>query len=207
VKTRLIGPLTGEEASDLHRALVRDAWAVLQRPSRNPVFVYTDAEHPEWEELAGRAGWRLQSGGDLGERMFRCFRELQAAGFGPTLIVGSDTAGLTARHVAPWVRLLRDADAVLGPAGDGGYWSVGCRSPDSRMFDGVHWSSTDTLQHTLDAFRRLGWKTAYLEAAVDVDTPGDLERLAGVAGLGPHTRRWLKSRSYTDSRNSMNRRA
>lgn len=182
VKTRLLGPLSAEEACDLHRALVIDAWEALG----GECFLYTDQEHEEWRRLAGER-LRLQRGADLGERMLRCFEEMAAAGFGPLLIVGSDTAGLTPELLGSW----RDREAVLGPAEDGGYWAVGCRAPHPGMFEGVEWSSPETLVQTVAAMERCGMVASFLDTCYDVDTPEDLARLQAEPRVGPRVRAWL----------------
>ena len=189
VKTRLIGSLGAGEACDLHRALVADTWNVLGA-LEGERFLYTDQDHKEWRELAGPR-LRLQQGADLGERLWRCFSELQAAGFGPLLIVGSDTVGLTPELVSPWTKLLEGTGAVLGPAEDGGYWAIGCRAPDRRMLDGVEWSCSHTLAQTVAAMERCGMVVLFLDPGYDVDTPEDLARLETEPRLGVRVRAWL----------------
>src|SRR5947209_1753254 len=96
VKTRLIGRLTPEQACELHRALVLDAWDMLSALRGDAeVFLYTDQQHSEWRALAGSC-LRIQTGADLGARMLHCFLEMESAGFSPLLIVGSDSPTLTA---------------------------------------------------------------------------------------------------------------
>jgi rSAM/selenodomain-associated transferase 1 len=182
VKTRLIGPLSAEEACDLHRALVIDAWEILAGER----FLYADQQHEEWRRLAGER-LRVQRGADLGERMLRCFEEMAAAGFGPLLIVGSDTVGLTPDLLDSWM----DREAALGPAEDGGYWAVGCQTPHPRMFEGVTWSSPETLVQTVAAMQRCGMAVSLLDTCYDVDTPEDLARLEAEPHAGPQVRSWL----------------
>jgi uncharacterized protein len=86
-----------------------------------------------------------QGAGDLGVRMHRA---LAVCGPGPVVLVGSDIPGLTAAHIAAAFRMLGRHDVVFGPAGDGGFWLVGCRHrpPD---FGTVRWSSRHALSDTL----------------------------------------------------------
>ncbi len=185
VKTRLIGPLTAAGACELHQALVVDAWEVLG----GECFLYTDQDHEAWRRLAGER-LRLQRGADLGERMLRCFEEMAAAGFGPLLIVGSDTVGLTWESLGSW----KDCGAALGPAEDGGYWAVGCQAPHPGMFAGVEWSSGETLVQTVAAMERCGMVVSFLDTCYDADTPEDLARLEAEPRVGPRVRAWLEGR-------------
>lgn len=182
MKTRLIGPLSAEAACELHQALAIDAWEAL----RGDCFLYTDQDHEAWRKLAGERR-RLQRGADLGERMLRCFEEMAAAGFGPLLIVGSDTVGLTPERLGSWT----DREATLGPAEDGGYWAVGCQTPHPRMFEGVKWSSPETLVQTVAAMQRCGMAASFLDRCYDVDTPEDLARLEAEPHVGRQVRSWL----------------
>ena len=45
-----------------------------------------------------------------------------------------DTPQLTAELLADGLAALADHDAVLGPALDGGYWSIGLRVADAAAF-------------------------------------------------------------------------
>ena len=125
--------------------------------------------------------------------MLRCFVEMNAAGFDPLLIVGSDSPALTASTIAPWTGLLARSRSVVGPAEDGGYYAIGCHVPHPRMFEGVEWSGPRTLAQTVVALERCDMPVAYLPPHYDVDTPADLSRLALDPNLGPRSRQWLES--------------
>ncbi len=191
VKTRLIGSLSAEEVADLYRAFVLDVWEMLSVLAREAkLFLYADREHQEWHALAG-GSTRLQKGADLGERMLRCFEEMQAAGHRPLLILGSDSPALAPETIAPWVELLGRHPSLLGPAEDGGYYAIGCRAPHPRMFERVEWSGPHTLAQTAAALEHCGLPPGYLPLHYDVDAPLDLERLRREVSLGQHTSRWL----------------
>jgi rSAM/selenodomain-associated transferase 1 len=121
----------------------------------------------------GRAIARIGQGpGDLGARMGRVLRHLPR---GPVVIVGSDIPDIDAAAVRGAFRALQSADAVFGPAGDGGYWLVGLRRrPRPRghlpgtLFRNVRWSSEHALSDTLAGLpRRL--RIAHLHRLEDVD--------------------------------------
>ncbi len=115
-----------------------------------------------------------QGHGDLGDRMARVFRAFA----GPVLIVGADIPGLTRAHIAAGFAGLGSHDAVLGPAGDGGYWAIGLkrgRPLPPRLFAGVRWSTAHAMQDTLAT---LHGRVAYLPMLHDVDTAADLKRLS-----------------------------
>ena len=94
-------------------------------------------------------GTRIAQGsGDLGARMARVFASFPDD---TLLVVGADIPAMTRAHVERAFTLAERHGAVLGPAGDGGYWCVGLaggfRPPD--IFAGVRWSSEHALADTL----------------------------------------------------------
>ena len=109
-----------------------------------------------------------QGVGDLGARMGNAMTGLPP---GRAVIIGTDIPGITGAHIAKAFRALGHADAVLGPANDGGYWLVGCRRrprfPD--MFRDVRWSPEHALADTLENLKRDNCKVSLLETLEDVD--------------------------------------
>jgi hypothetical protein len=190
VKTRLSPPLSLRQAADFHRACVWDCWERVASLAASPYF-YSDAPWGTPPPPAAPGQLRLQRGDDLGERMLNCFQELREQGHSGVLIVGSDSPSLPAAYLTEGLEALRKVDAVLGPADDGGYYAIGCREPDPRMFTGVSWSSPETMEETGKSLRALGWNVHELPPWYDVDTPDDLRRLAGEASLPPRVSGWL----------------
>lgn len=113
-----------------------------------------------------------QAGGDLGARMAAVF---ETAPPGPVVIIGADAPGMRARMIRKAFFALRGADAVFGPAADGGYWLIGLarrrRAPE--LFSGVRWSSEHALADTA-ASMPVNFRIEYLETLRDVDQPADL---------------------------------
>jgi uncharacterized protein len=119
-------------------------------------------------------GWILhaQAGGDLGERMHAA---LASVGTGPAVLVGSDIPDIRPRHIRAAFRALGQADVVLGPAADGGYWLIGVRGRRAPpRFGPVRWSSEHALADTIAGFSP-GTKVILLETLQDVDEASDLE--------------------------------
>ncbi len=112
--------------------------------------------------------------GDLGGRMQNLFDRLPP---GPVVIVGSDIPSIRPTHIAEAFRLLAGADAVLGPAPDGGYWLVGLKRTPRMLapFAGVRWSGPHALADTLANLE--GRRVALAARLSDVDAGEDLQRL------------------------------
>ena len=94
-----------------------------------------------------------------------------ARGAERVVLVGSDSPSLPAAYLDEGLALLREKEVVLGPSMDGGYYLVGRRKGESRIFQDVNWSTGMVLGQTL---ARLGTQTlGLLPPWYDVDTPAE----------------------------------
>jgi len=155
----------------------RHQTARLLRRVQDPRWRLLLAVAPDREGLQSRV-WpqtliRLPQGrGDLGDRMTRALKRESP---GPVCIIGADIPGITRAHIAQAFAALGTADAVFGPAPDGGYWLIGMkrlRALPPSLFENVRWSSAHALDDTVKTLP--GHRIAYLEALRDVDTADDL---------------------------------
>ncbi len=134
---------------------------------------------PVLEALAARLGWAVepQAAGDLGRRM----RQALADGLrhGPTVLLGADSPDLPGRRIRQALEALTAHDAVLGPAGDGGYYLVGARCDLADLFPAeVVWGGPQVLAVTLASLARRQASVHLLEPWRDVDDADDLAALA-----------------------------
>lgn len=114
-----------------------------------------------------------QGHGDIGQRMHRAFCKFP---HGRVVIIGSDIPDANAADVAGAFRALGAADAVFGPAADGGYWLVGLppRRP-ACPFANVRWSTEHALADTLRNFAHR--RTTLLRTLHDVDEAADFSNV------------------------------
>ncbi len=203
VKTRLCPPLSPEEAAALHRAFLLDTIERIRMVAGVvPALAYAPADaRALFETLA--PGFLLvpQRGADLGERMADTIRQLRERGFEAVLLLGADTPSLPAAFLRQAVDAVAspEADLVLGPSEDGGYYLIGLRGRHPELFDGVPWITPEVFAETVRRAEAQGLRTVRLPAWFDVDTPADLARLetslAATPGPQPrHTRRFFAAR-------------
>jgi rSAM/selenodomain-associated transferase 1 len=187
VKTRLVPPLTHEQASALSRCFVRDVATSIAAAARSgsPPIRGVAVYLPRGEErsfeglLPGDFLLLPQRGADLGERLFQAATDLLAAGFHSVCLVNSDSPTL------PSSLLLEAAVAlaapgervVIGPASDGGYYLIGLKRAHRRLFEDVSWSSPAVLGQTLDRARELSLEVHLLPEWYDVDDAHSLRLL------------------------------
>lgn len=177
VKRRLARGIGAVAALRFHRAQLAQ---MARGPGRDRRWRTLLALAPDAAPAARLPGWlaRLfpehgrQGRGDLGQRLARC----TARHPGRVVVVGSDIPGITVADIAAAFRALGRADAVFGPAEDGGFWLAGLapRRP-ARPFGAVRWQSEHALADTLANFA--GRRIALLRTLRDIDTAEDLRAL------------------------------
>ena len=184
VKTRLVPPLTAEEALALHDRLSRHALRTMlavQATGDARCQVRTDAAftHAANEWLGGGFASRYQGEGDLGDRIRVAFGDGFSAGMKKVVVIGSDCPRITSDLLRDVLRRLDGVDVVLGPATDGGYYLVGLRRETAkksvpRLFSNIPWSTAEVLERTIEIAEKHGLSYVLLEPLPDVDRPEDV---------------------------------
>ena len=171
-KTRLCPPCTPDQAAALACAALQDTLDVVDAVDAARKILILDGAAERWQRL----GWEIipQRGEGLAERLSNAFADVDQ----PALLVGMDTPQLTPALLRDGQRALEDHDAVLGPAFDGGYWSVGLRRGHHQAFVGVPMSSDRTLDCQSERFSGLGLRTHRQMRLRDVDTIADARVVA-----------------------------
>jgi len=180
-KTRLCPPCTPQEAARLADAALRDTLAAVAATPGVRRLLVLDGEPGAWMPR----GFEVvpQRGEGLDERLGAAFED---AG-GPAVLIGMDTPQVIPDRLLEAVSTLLTpgVDAVLGPAPDGGYWAVGLRDPDPRVFLGVPMSSPATASAQRRRLRALGLVTVELAELRDVD---EIDDAVAVAAEAPASR-------------------
>lgn len=179
-KTRLIPRFGPVGSAALATAALADTFDAVRACRADRVVVSFDGDPtgvvpPDFEVFPQREG-------DLADRLTGAWAD---AG-GPGLQIGMDTPQVSAADLDVALDAL-DApgtDAVLGLATDGGWWSIGFRTPHPEAFLGIPTSQSDTGALQRDRLRDLGLTTTDLVAKDDVDLPDDVARVAALAPNG-----------------------
>lgn len=193
-KTRLVPPLSADEAAALHEALLLDTVdACCEQASDVRLLCATARDADLLAGVVPGLPRVVQEGQGLGDAL-----RLGIAAHverGPTAIVSSDVPGLPDGALpAAFAALAEGADVVLGPAADGGYWLVAMREAHAAPFEDIPWSTPAVLAVTRERCVAARLRVAELGAWRDVDTPVDLELVTRDIDLyrAPRTRAVLE---------------
>jgi rSAM/selenodomain-associated transferase 1 len=179
VKTRLIPALGAQGAATLAERMLRHTVGEALAAELGTVeLCCSPAEDPYWLAWNDIAGLDLsdQGDGDLGARMARTTGRIIESGES-ALLIGTDCPALDRRHLHMVAKRLREADAVMVPAHDGGYVALAVRRYHPRIFEHIPWSTAAVAASTLGRLHGLGWAVTVMASEQDIDDPEDLSRL------------------------------
>ncbi len=175
VKTRIARTAGDEKALDIYLELTkitRENAEILRGPSRH-VF-YSDFINltDEWPNDVFQK--HVQTGEDLGERMFNAFSDVLKT-HENAVIIGSDCPTLTADILTMAFEKLETNDFVVGPSTDGGYYLLGFGQNNwsDFVFKNMDWSTETVLPTTLERILEQKKTVFLLPELTDVDEEKD----------------------------------
>jgi uncharacterized protein len=188
-KTRLVPPLTGEEAAAFNTVFLRDISANILTaaqsrpirpymaygpPGRDSVAFFRDALPPDVGLI--EAWWP-----DFGNCLYGAIDRLLAFGHGSAVVLNSDSPTLPTSLLVESAEVLSQPGdrAVLGPSTDGGYYLLGLKTRHRRLFEDIVWSTDQVAEQTLARAAEIGLRVHLLPAWYDVDDAQSLSVLYG----------------------------
>ena len=200
-KTRLTPPLSAEHAAELYENFLQDTLDLARAvPNVTRFIAYAPSGAEKYfTRLAPDYTLVPQIGNDLGERLDNALTRCLNDGFARAVIMDSDSPTLPARYIIDALDALNDADVVLGPCDDGGYYLIGIKQPQPRLLREIKMSTPNVLRDTLALAREENLRIALTEQWYDVDTTTELEHLreelrSSQNGTAPRTRRFMVNR-------------
>jgi len=176
-KTRLAATFGDTGAAELSQAFLDDTLELAAASGRPALIAFTPVEaRATFADRVPFAVLIAQPEGDLGERIragLDCALRYSRA----AVLIGSDTPHLPAGVLDDAFESLAEADVVVGPACDGGFYLLGLatESVPGGLFEDIQWSTAGVCQRLLQNVRKLGLAVRLLDEQVDIDDAGSLE--------------------------------
>ena len=180
VKTRLAAGIGEEQACEVHRMLVHSCLEATEGWDGSVEIRMTGGSADERSSWLGGATVRDQGGGDLGARLKRATAAAFEEGAERVVVIGTDCPELDDDLLREAFAGLGEAEVVLGPAADGGYYLIGLSRRADGMFESIPWGGPEVMERSLDRARELGLSVARLRVLRDIDTRRDLEEFPGI---------------------------
>jgi rSAM/selenodomain-associated transferase 1 len=184
-KTRLVPPLTEDEAAMLNTAFLRDAADTILSAAAFANISGWMAYAPAGSEaffrthLPPNIGLLETVAPTLGECLHQAAATLLCAGHDGVCLINSDSPTMPIGYlVAAATALAAPGDRiVLGPSTDGGYYLIGMKRPHLGIFQDIAWSTDQVLSQTLARAAALDLTVVHLPAWYDVDNAETLQLL------------------------------
>jgi len=193
-KTRLVPPLTYDQAADLNTAFLQDvadnlmlaSLVVAGRGANGRAAIVGYAAYGPLGSADFFRGILPQSIAlieawlpNFGDCLFHTIREILARGHDGAVVLNADSPTLPSAFLVETAEVLaRPGDrAVLGPSSDGGYYLLGLKFAHRRMFEDITWSTERVAEQSLARAREVGLDVHMLPAWYDVDDIDGLRRL------------------------------
>jgi rSAM/selenodomain-associated transferase 1 len=211
VKTRLVPPLTQDEAAKANSSFLRDiadgiSAAIGETATERAtlgVGVYTPpGAEADYENILPEEFVLIPQRGDhFGDRLIFAAEDLFKVGFASVCLINSDSPTVPVESFSLAVKLLRlpGDRIVLGPCDDGGYYLIGLKSLHREVFEHIDWSTERVLEQTKRRAAEIGVEVTLLPVGYDVDDRATLRRLCGELlgensreDVARHTRKFLR---------------
>ena len=179
-KTRLTPPLSPQQAANLYECLLQDTLALARTlPDEvTRMVLYAPADEAFYfKRLAPDLELLAQRGPDLGARLDNALTDCLNHGFQQVIVMNSDGPTLPVAYLTEAFLLLQQADVVLGPSEDGGYYLIGLTRPQPHILREVQMSTPTVLEDTLALAEVDNLTVNLLPSWYDVDTIEDVWRL------------------------------
>jgi rSAM/selenodomain-associated transferase 1 len=199
-KTRLVPPLSPEQAAALSAAFLRDITENIFSAGKKifGCIAYAPAglEALFDGHIAAGTGLVLADGSPdmpagiegFGRCLYHAIDSLLAGGFCSAVVLNSDSPTLPTEFLRRTAAVLAQPGdrAVLGPADDGGYYLLGMKAAHAHLFTDIAWSTADVAAQTRARAREIGLELVELPDWYDVDDAASLTRLIDDLATGAH---------------------
>ena len=185
VKTRLAATIGDEKALKVFKKLLVNIHDKSLNVKADKLLFYSTFvdQNDIWENEVFSKFVQNQSP-DLGQRMLSAFEEARDLGYAKAIIVGSDIYDVSTEILQEGFELLEDAETVLGPSHDGGYYAIGfnfekIQSPKflHDVFLNKIWSHEHVTQEAIEVINSYWFTCNFLPVLSDIDTEKDLKKI------------------------------
>lgn len=175
VKSRLARSIGDEKALEVYLKLLEKTHNCAIEISVDKRVYYSDDldNNDLWENDLFQK--RIQFGKDLGERMYNAINTSFSDSYEKVCLIGTDIPHLRSDIIDEAFSKLNDADIVLGPSKDGGYYLIGMKAAHSKLFKNILWSTSQVLFQTQHNAEKLNLKVGLLQELNDIDTLEDID--------------------------------
>ena len=184
-KTRLIPPLSAEDAAHLNTAFLKDIIGNLRRARQlaeiAPYVAFgPTGTAPFFRECLPTNLPLIECWlPNFGDCLELAITTLLRRGHAAACVLNADSPSLPTRLLVQAAHALAQPvnEIVIGPSTDGGYYLLGMKRTHHRLFEDIDWSTSRVFEQTCERASELGLRVTVLDPWYDVDDAEGLHRL------------------------------
>lgn len=183
VKTRLAETVGHEIATDIYKNLCEitfEQCLLLQKNEAVDILLFCASDKDigkvnEWTNNNFIS--KSQSGDNLGVRLHNAFEHVFYEGYNKCVVIGTDAPEISANIIEQAFIALDNNDYVIGEAQDGGYYLLGMKEYNPKIFEEISWSTNTVYKRTTEIIYSLNKTVFNLPILIDIDREEDLLQL------------------------------
>ena len=149
VKNRLSKNIGLESSLQIYKRLLEHTASVAHE-SRIKTVLFQNELNPELKiTFKNVADYQIQEGRNLGEKMETAFRWAFSQKYENVILIGSDLWSLDKDTLIEAKKALEYNEVVIGPCYDGGYYLIGMKNFNNKIFKNISWSKKQVFKQTL----------------------------------------------------------
>jgi len=183
VKTRLAATIGNEIATHIYKNLCEitfEQCLLLQKNDDIDILLFCASDKDigkvnKWTDNSFIS--RSQRGNDLGERLHNAFEQVFCEGYNKCAVIGTDAPEISAYIIEQAFFALDNNDYVIGETEDGGYYLLGMKEYNPKIFEEISWSTNTVYKRTTEIIYSLNKTVFNLPILIDIDKEEDLLQL------------------------------
>ena len=173
VKIRLGKTIEMEKSKWVYIQLLHHTAKVTRKSKIDTILFENQASKELHSIFYHSKQYLIQEGINLGNKMEAAFRWAFKQDYKKVILIGSDLWTLNEETLFEADHALEQNDFVIGPSYDGGYFLIGMKKFNPKVFKNIPWSTNQVLKETILKIKN---KSIYfLELANDIDDLNDLK--------------------------------
>ena len=176
VKSRLAKSVGPKNALDIYNFLLNHTKEVTEHVNADKQIWYSNfIDHDDlWNESIYKKHIQ-KNHEDLGVRMQYAFEQGFQQGYKNIIIIGSDMYDIATAEINTAFEKLKNRDAIIGHAEDGGYYLLGLTQMITPLFKNKNWGTETVFKDSLIDLKN--YILEQLETKNDVDYVEDIEHI------------------------------
>lgn len=178
VKTRLAKTVGDKKAAQIYSTIAKELINTIKEINSVNKYIFYSEKHEKdlvikW--INENFLFALQKGNDLGERMKNSFKLVFGHEAKKAIIIGTDVPELDSEILNKAITKLDKYDIALGPSPDGGFYLLGMKKYNPKIFEGITYSTNSVLSETIKKIEDEKLTYFLLEPVQDIDTEEELK--------------------------------